>query len=160
MMTAEAPAQMIAEGSSAAPTHDGSATAHDYFARNRTNSQCHACGQFDRHETSCVHTAEFVTAHAWYLANSTEATKLSTAWKRAQATNPRPAARRFIAADDEGLTEATLDDALDAYAFDSSDFLLARRLDLILLTTQGNRMQSPCPLRAVATILSSPRPTV
>jgi hypothetical protein len=63
----------------------------------------------------------FATAQAWCLANSAEATQLSTAWKRSQATSPRPAARRFLAADDEGLTEAILDDALDAYAFDSSD---------------------------------------
>jgi hypothetical protein len=72
-----------------------------------------------------------VTAQAWcLLANTAEAAILSTAWKCAQASNPRPAARRFIAADDEGLTEAILDDALDAYpyAFDSSDFKLARRL--------------------------------
>jgi hypothetical protein len=70
-------------GSSAAPPRDGSATAHDKFARNCTNSQCHACGQFGHDKTSCVHTAKFVTAQAWCLANSAEATQLSTAWKRA-----------------------------------------------------------------------------
>jgi hypothetical protein len=69
--------------SSAAPPRDGSATAHDKFARNCTNSQCHACGQFGHDKTSCVHTAKFVTAQAWCLANSAEATQLSTAWKRA-----------------------------------------------------------------------------
>jgi hypothetical protein len=72
------------------PRHDDrrGGTAHHKFARNRTNSQCHACGQFGHDKTSCVHTANFVTAQAWCLANTAEATILSTAWKRAQATNP------------------------------------------------------------------------
>jgi hypothetical protein len=78
---------------------------HDKFAR---NSQCGACGQFGHDKTSYIFTAKLQTSQAWCSANSTEAAHLSTAWCRSQANNPRPAARRFIAADDEALTDAIL----------------------------------------------------
>jgi hypothetical protein len=116
------PRQDDRRGTPRASSRGDSTNAFDRFARNRTDSQCPSCGQFGHSPTSCVYTAKLLNAQAWCTTNSAEAARLSTAWRRSQTSNPRPTARHFVTDPDDALTEAILDDALDTYAFDASDF--------------------------------------
>jgi hypothetical protein len=78
---------------------------------------------FGHAKNSCTFAAKFQTAQTWCTANSTEASRLSMAWRHSQASNPRPTARHLATnSDEDTLIETILDDALDAYAFDASDF--------------------------------------